>query len=371
MAKMNNISAQSTPLQLRQSIHTNSPRKIRASTIRNVLLALTAFSIVLWLKFALSMDSAGYDSHADTSPDQAIVTYSKSTFSPTPQQNEQKFPKSLIPSKSSTPKATVAYAVSLTSCGHTGSRSDPNLHEGAAVLKHSIYLSSHSNPASTSKYAHKLFAFVHPEAEKCSDIFARLGYEVQIHDTPFNVSDIKGHFLKEHIVKSGCCGEKEYLKLYAYTLSDYPIVVHLDLDSLVLKPLDDLFDVMMENDVVSTDDGAVARSRIPVMFDEPIPKQVDAFFTRDYNMINPGHKHVGVQGGFLVVRPSLAAFEEYVGIVLEGNFKQGNGWGGNGYGGYFGAQQIQGICSYYYDYKHPGDFFMHTCSCFQSLNNFL
>lgn len=334
MAKKDN-SVQSTQLQWRQSIHTNSPRKIRASTFRNVLLALTVLSIALWLRLALLLDSAGDDRRTNDSQDQAKIS-TISTNAKLPQHKEQTITQNLIPKKSSTPKATVAYAVSLTSCGHTGSRSDPNLHEGAAVLQHSIYLSSHSNPASTSKYAHKLFAFVHPEAEKCSDIFSRLGYEVQIHDTPFNVSDIRGQFLKEHIVKSGCCGEKEYLKLYAYTLLDYPIVVHLDLDSLVLKPLDDLFDVMLESDDGLTDDGTVARSRIPVMFDEPIPKQVDAFFTRDYNMINPGHKHVGVQGGFLVVRPSLAAFEEYVSIVLEGNFKQGNGWGAKGYGGYFG-----------------------------------
>lgn len=162
-------------------------------------------------------------------------------------------------------------------------------------------------------------------------------------------------------MKSGCCGEKEFLKLYSYTLLDYPIVIHLDLDSIILKPLDDLFDVMMDssmgvNGVGAGGGAAAARSRIPVNFNEALPKQVDAYFTRDYNMVNPGHKHVGVQGGFLVVRPSMAAFEEYVSIVLEGNFKQGNGWGGEGYGGYFGAQQIQGICSYYYDFKHPGRF---------------
>jgi hypothetical protein len=131
-------------------------------------------------------------------------------------------------------------------------------------------------------------------------------------------------------------------------LIDYPIVVHLDLDSLILRPLDDLFDAML--------DGNSENGKIPVMFDENLPDKnpIDAFFTRDYNMVNPGHKHVGVQGGFLVLRPSMEAFHNYVDVVLEGNFKQGNGWGGKGYGGYFGAQQIQGICSYYYDYLHPG-----------------
>ena len=213
-----------------------------------------------------------------------------------------------------------------------------------------------------------MIAFVHPTAESCSNIFRSLGYTVQIRDTPFNVTDIKLQFLRENVVKSGCCGEKEYLKLYAYTLLEYPIVVHLDLDSLVLKPMDDLFLAMLgTDDHSSTFSGnsgggdvnfstevTLARSRIPVMFDNPLPaKSIDAYFTRDYNMINPGHKHVGVQGGFLVIKPSMDAFHEYVDIVLEGKFVKGAGWDGT-YGGYFGAQQIQGICSYFYDARHPG-----------------
>ena len=255
-------------------------------------------------------------------------------------------------------KATIAYAVSLTSCGHVstsshgsgGHSSDPNLHEGAAVLAHSIHLSSIRNPSSQSKYDYKLVVFVHEDATSCSDVFSQLGYEVLIRPTPFNVTDIKGDFLREHIVKSGCCGEKEYLKLYAYTMMEYPVVVHLDLDSLILQPLDELFDVMMDGS------RSPSSNNIAVMFDEPLPEAnpIDAFFTRDYNMVNPGHEHVGIQGGFLVIRPSMEAFQNYVDVVMEGNFVSGNGWGGKHYGGYFGAQQIQGICSYYYDHLHPG-----------------
>jgi hypothetical protein len=212
-------------------------------------------------------------------------------------------------------------------------------------------LSSIQNPSSGSAYDYKLVVFVHTDAEGCSSVFSDLGYEVMVRPTPFNVTDIKGAFLREHIVKSGCCGEKEYLKIYAYTLLEYPIVVHLDLDSLILKPMDDLYDAML-----LANDANPAKSRIPVMFDEPLPRNnpIDAFFTRDYNMVNPGHKHVGFQGGFLVIRPSMEAFHNYIDVVIEGRFFQGSGWAGKGYGGYFGAQQIQGICSYYYDYLHPG-----------------
>jgi len=53
------------------------------------------------------------------------------------------------------------------------------------------------------------------------------------------------------------------------------------------------------------------------------------------------------------VRPNLDYFEEYRQLILEGNFVQYSGWA-NKYGGYFGAQQIQGLCAYFYDGIHPG-----------------
>jgi hypothetical protein len=335
-----------------------SHKKFRTSTIRCLALTSILFTLSIWLSMILCFFGVG-----SVDGDEATANDGRSDAA------------------ISTPKAraTIAYAVSLTSCGSTTQRnnntlnggysSDPNLREGAAVLAHSIYLSSIRNFAqSGSYYDYKLIVFVHPKATPCSDIFKEWGYEIQVRDAPFNVADIKSKWLQEHIVKSGCCGEKEYLKLYSYVQFDYPIVIHLDLDSLVLKPLDDLFDVMLGDDRVT--DANVGnkevgggrerlestRKRISVMHNDPLPQSgsIDAYFTRDYNMVNPGHKHVGVQGGFLIIRPSQAAFDEYIQIVLSGDFKKGNGWGGKGYGGYFGAQQIQGICSYFYDYKHPG-----------------
>eukprot|EP00559_Dactyliosolen_fragilissimus_P005345 CAMPEP_0184863392 /NCGR_PEP_ID=MMETSP0580-20130426/10882_1 /TAXON_ID=1118495 /ORGANISM="Dactyliosolen fragilissimus" /LENGTH=314 /DNA_ID=CAMNT_0027361699 /DNA_START=362 /DNA_END=1306 /DNA_ORIENTATION=- len=176
----------------------------------------------------------------------------------------------------------------------------------------------------------------------------KLGYTVLEKETPIDPNEIRGDFLREHVVKTGCCGEKEFLKLYAYTLMDHPVVVHLDLDSLVLSPLDDLFDAML-----LPASSSFASPNIPTMFDRPLPQRIEAFFTRDYNMVNLGKEDVGVQGGFLVVRPSMEYFEEYKQIILEGNFVSGAGWDRK-YGGYFGAQQIQGLCAYFFDGVHPG-----------------
>ena len=197
-------------------------------------------------------------------------------------------------------------AISLTGC-KAGFTID-----GAAVLKHSIELSSYPiNP--NSKYASKMILFAHPDALECAKPIEKLGYELQVKETPIDASQIKTEFLREKVVKtgvclyniyeifsiahhltflnlckclfsSGCCGDKEFLKLYAYTLTDYPIAVHLDLDALVLQPFDDLFDSMLHGD-----NGA-----LPVMYNKSVPENIEAYYTKDYNMINPGHAHPGV-----------------------------------------------------------------------------
>mmetsp|Transcript_31771 Transcript_31771/g.46857 ORF Transcript_31771/g.46857 Transcript_31771/m.46857 type:complete len:434 (+) Transcript_31771:43-1344(+) len=231
-------------------------------------------------------------------------------------------------------KATIGYAVSITGCG-----SDP-LSEGAAVLKHSIHQASEKG-----SYDYKMYAIVHPNGEECGSQLSNLGYTVLIRETPVAVKDIKGDFLREKIESNGCCGEKELIKLEAYTIVQHPIVVHLDLDTLVLKPMDDLFDYMLGK----TSD----LSKLPVMWQEnPLPKEVNALFTRDYNMVHASTKYKPVQGGFLVLRPSMDTYKEFCDIVQEGDFRNGKGWGGV-VGPFYGSMTFQGIIPYYYDYLHP------------------
>lgn len=165
---------------------------------------------------------------------------------------------------------TIAYAVSVTACG-----SDP-LEEGAAVLKHSIHLTSiHGNQGG--RYDYKMYAIYHPEAASCVQLLGDLGYELLERQTPIKVSDIEGEFLRSKIESNGCCGEKELIKLEAYTLTDHPVVVHLDLDVLILKPLDDLFDAMLYG---------TGKEKIQVQWPQkPFPNNVNAYLTRDCEFI--------------------------------------------------------------------------------------
>lgn len=232
--------------------------------------------------------------------------------------------------------ATIAYAVSVTGCGP-----DP-ITEGAAVLKHSIHRASiHGH----GKYDYKLFAIYHPTAKSCAEPLQELGYNLLEREVFVKVEEIEGEFLREKIASNGCCGEKELIKLEAYTLTDYPIVVHLDLDVLVLKPLDELFDAMLEGTIL-----AEASLQWP---EKETPPLINAFYTVDYNMVYPGTKYKPVQGGFLVTRPDMDVYERFKSVVKEGDFRHGSGWGGK-VGPFYGSMTFQGLIPYYYDVLDPG-----------------
>lgn len=242
-------------------------------------------------------------------------------------------------SSNSTP-VTIAYAISVTGCG-----SDP-ITEGGAVLKHSIHLNSIHGAG---RYNYALFAIYHPSAVSCALPLKALGYELLEREVFVNVADIKGDFLRNKIEQNGCCGEKELIKLEAYTLTDYPIAVHLDLDVLMLKPMDVVFDAMLQDGVSQS----TFQTHSVMWPDDPLPTSINAFFTLDYNMVGPKKQYKPVQGGFLVMRPDLNVYEEFRAIVLEGDFRDGQGWGGK-VGPFHGSMTFQGIIPYYYNVLHPG-----------------
>lgn len=226
---------------------------------------------------------------------------------------------------------TVPFIVSLTKCG------DESYMEGAAVLKYSIHQASiHGNMGG--KYDYKMFAVYHPDASDCARELEDLGFKVFERQTPVKVEDIRGEVLRQKIENNGCCGSKELIKLEAYTFTDFPIVVHVDLDVLILKPLDILFDAMLEQ----SGDLTKYKDSLDVMWPgRPLPHKVNAFFTRDFGMIKYHRKYKPVQGGFLVLRPDNKVYKELVEIVKTGDFDERGGWG-NKIGLFYGSMTIQG-----------------------------
>lgn len=114
--------------------------------------------------------------------------------------------------------------------------------------------------------------------------------------------------------------KKEFLKLYAYTMHDYPLAIHLDLDFLMLQPMDELFDAFFQPDAHTKH---IAHAMWPA--GQNWTGRIETMFTRDYPMAPPGRpvEKVGMQGGFLIVRPNQTAYDELVHLIRQGNFKGG------------------------------------------------
>ena len=187
-----------------------------------------------------------------------------------------------------------------------------------------------------------MYALVHPSATSCAKSqLEPLGYKILTRDVPVPLEEIEGEYLRTRVEKNGCCGDKEFVKLHAYTLVQHEVVVHLDLDTLILRPLDDLFDVMIDgvNKDEETNNEQQQQTKIEVAFHDPLPTKqpINAFFTRDYNMAHRGMKHAGVQGGFLVLRPSMEVYEEFTEVIRKGDFRSNGGWGGLGFGPFYGV----------------------------------
>ena len=53
---------------------------------------------------------------------------------------------------------------------------------------------------------------------------------------------------------SRCCRYTELLKLHVYGMVEHVLAVHLDFDSMLLRPMDDLFDVMLGKDAILSRD---------------------------------------------------------------------------------------------------------------------
>ena len=146
----------------------------------------------------------------------------------------------------------IAYAITLTKDGF--------FQDGAAVLAYSIY-----NVSRNVDFDITLLAFVHPNVTQARPLLIKMGFHVIVAPTPIYPPAIRYEFLRTKIDKNGCCGSAELIKLNSYRLLEYDygkncmcfcvyesnrfvvclffvLVVHLDADTYLLNPIDELFD---------------------------------------------------------------------------------------------------------------------------------
>ena len=208
----------------------------------------------------------------------------------------------------------IAYAITVTK--------DGSFLDGALVLGYAARKYHDAKKGFPSDFDVDLVAFTAPSVKTSIPILKHFGWKIMERPLPVSIDEIENQEYAQKMRNSGCCGADEFLKLWAYTLTDYHRVIHLDMDSIVFKNMDEIFKIDKE-----------------------------FLFTGDYNM-KGNCKYPPVQGGFLVVRPSMETFEEFRAIIRRGNHGS-KGWEGSHIGNFWGGQTIQGIMPYYYNIVHP------------------
>lgn len=208
----------------------------------------------------------------------------------------------------------IAYAITVTK--------DGSFLDGALVLGYAAKKYHDAKKGFPSAYDVDLVAFTAPSVKTSIPILKQFGWKVLERPLPVSIDEIQNQNYAQKMRNSGCCGADEFLKLWAYTLTDYHRVIHLDMDSIVFKNMDEIFSIDKE-----------------------------LLYTGDYNM-KGNCKYPPVQGGFLVVKPSMETFEEFRNIIRKGNHGP-KGWENSHIGNFWGGQTIQGIMPYFYNIVHP------------------
>jgi hypothetical protein len=138
---------------------------------------------------------------------------------------------SLVTETSSSLKTTtetskrVAIAITVTK--------DGSFIDGALVLGYAAKKYHDAKKGFPSKYSIDLIAFVTKKAIEVWPILLKFGWKIYEKDLPVALDEIENQDYAQRMRDSGCCGADEFLKLWAYTLTEYHKVLHLDMDSMM------------------------------------------------------------------------------------------------------------------------------------------
>lgn len=189
--------------------------------------------------------------------------------------------------------------------------------DGAAVLAESARLMN-------SKYELDMVAIIHPNITTSRSPLEKIGYKLFERNIPVDFESLPEVY-KTEVKRAGCCGIYELLKLEALTLTQYDKVLAVDLDTVFLHNIDELF----ESDKV-------------IQYTEDIGMDMNHF-----NRVPPA------QGGFLLFTPNMQAYNELIVIARKADWRPGGGWEGLRIGYHWGGTTIQGMIPYYFGMKAP------------------
>lgn len=174
---------------------------------------------------------------------------------------------------------TIAYAISLRQC-----REDYRI-DAAVVLQHSI----HGIHQKSKTYNYQMVVLV-PAITACSQLLERVGYQT---------------IVVEPISKNTT---EDILPWHSYRLTNYPVVVHIDVNVAFVNPLDQLYDSMLLKGRSDTPVSIENNARRDNETTPKAPSNIGAYYTRDSNLV--------------VVKPNATVWDEL--LAMKANLSRPN-----------------------------------------------
>jgi hypothetical protein len=130
--------------------------------------------------------------------------------------------------------------------------------------------------------------------------------------------------------------------LYAYELEGYDAVALVDYDTLILRPVDEVVDLIVTHTNTNNNNNSAINSN---------SNGVDAVFSWKHlpSLVNSQVRASVINLSFFLLRPSKSTFNELVHQYQTSPFSEIRGWGTHGRGSFPGWMTTQGFLTYYYD----------------------
>mmetsp|Transcript_18959 Transcript_18959/g.54632 ORF Transcript_18959/g.54632 Transcript_18959/m.54632 type:complete len:827 (-) Transcript_18959:89-2569(-) len=273
------------------------------------------------------------------------------------------------------PSAAVAYVVPIVSCPddllaslplydparyQNATRSDKAFRDAAAILQYSI---AKVHARGGSRYDYQMYVIIHPSAVRCVDstngditdrhaILTALGYRVLIRSEPVSLRDFgssnpdqqRVENYKRDVEHAVGGGYRDFVRLHSFAMIWHNLVVMVDLHTMFLQPIEDLYDALLG----ASNGNTIELPRLDALRIRP---KTQLLFTRDYNTVTPHSFNSGYETGLLVLEPNQSVFDDLVNLLLVGQYDTVSGWGTVGsFVGYPKAKLSSGLLPYYFEH---------------------
>lgn len=273
------------------------------------------------------------------------------------------------------PSEAIAYVVPIISCPddlvaslppydparyQNATHSDKAFRDAAAILQYSI---AKVHARGGSRYDYQLYGLLHPNSVRCVDstngditdrhaILTDLGYRVLIRSEPVPLQDfgssntdqqmVEGY--KRDVEHATGGGYRDFVRLHSFAMTWHNVVVMVDLHTMFLRPIEDLYDALLG----ASNGNTIELPRLDALRVRP---KTQLLFTRDYNTVTPYNFNTGYEMSLLVLEPNQSVFDDLVNLLLAGQYDTASGWGQVGsFVGYPKAKLTSGLLPYYFEH---------------------